>query len=142
MSIFCLPKEPVLTLLSFTSVQLFSMLLTSVTICEMEYLWPYQSTRNVIAISDFRAPNVNESSPKQKTMPVIQQIPHPHGDCWGAGECKKQPSVSYWTGVNGGCKQLGNRIWPQIAEVHVKRMNSVSQRLASSHTPKNSKFLS
>jgi len=27
---------------------------------------------------------------------------------------------------NGGCKQLGNRIWPQIAEVHVKGMNSVS----------------
>ena len=52
----------------------------------------------------------------------------PHHDCWGAGE-RMQESAPHLPPL----MVAGNRIWPQIAEVHMKGMNSVSQRLASSH---------
>lgn len=51
----------------------------------------------------------------------------PHHDCWGAGE-QMQAAAPHLPPLMGA----GNRIWPQIAEVHMKGMNSVSQRLASS----------
>ena len=52
----------------------------------------------------------------------------PHHDCWGAGE-QMQEAAPHQPPL----MVAGNRIWPQIAEVHTKGMNSVSQRLASSH---------
>ena len=41
----------------------------------------------------------------------------------------------------GGCEKSKNRIWPQIAEGHIKGRNSGAPELASSHTEKNAKFL-
>ena len=72
--------------------------------CEMK-ISPAILIQNVTAISDFWPPNVNESSPNCCHSPIVidEEL----------GECKMQG-------------QQGNRISPQIAEVHMKGMNSVN----------------
>ena len=70
--------------------------------------------------------------PKGNTNPEIQQIPSPPTmviaeELWGMQEaaiCWGYLSLR-WTG-NWGCKQSRNRNWPQVTEVHMKGMNSVS----------------
>ena len=63
-------------------------------------------------------------------MPVIQMLPpsaviaEELGDGgMRGGVCKKQPSAACAPPPSG---EPGNRIWCQVAEVHVKGMNSVS----------------
>ena len=95
----------------------------------MQYFLPYPWARNVTAISDFRPPNVNEDS--QKVTQCLWSsrchlsslpLPLPHTQwllrsCgWGvmqeAAICHTFHSL--WWIRNYGCKQLRNRIWPQI----------------------------
>ena len=45
---------------------------------------------------------------------IQRMLPHPHGDRWETGGMQE----ARWTRKED---------WPQIVEVHMKRMNSVSQ---------------
>ena len=52
--------------------------------CEMKYFLPYQSARNVTAISHFGAPHVNEGSQREHNACDPADAITRHGDCWGA----------------------------------------------------------
>ena len=60
-------------------------------------------------MSNFWPPNVNEGS--QNCNPADAATPTVIAE--ELGKCKKQG-------------EQGNRIWPQVAEVHIKEMNSGS----------------
>lgn len=89
--------------------------------------------KDATVISDFKLPNVNEGSPKG-TQGLQSR------------RCCHAPVViaEELAGGGGGrwdMRNQKNRIWPQIAEVHMKGMNSASSEACIFPTKKSAKFL-
>ena len=113
--------------------------------CEMKYFLPYWWSRKVIArsemaISDLqmwmRTPKLkHDAFDRVDAMPPWELL---RSLGWERAWYRKQPTASPATPYGGQgikYKQSRNRIWPQIAVVPMKGMNSVRPEASIFHSP-------
>ena len=98
--------------------------------CEMKYFLLYWWARNVTAISDSGPPNVSEGSQKGTQCLRSSRCHHPPWwllrNWWNARSSHSPHLPLLAVNKELRMQTIRNRIWPQIAEVHTKGMNSVS----------------